>query len=678
MNGDMTRRAFIRKVAGGGGFALGAFLVACTTDDPTPTTTRGGPAPSTSSGVTTVAPPTAPTTTSVIAGDPAAFFEPHLLLQIAGTGAVTVTVPKSEMGQAVRTALAMVVAEELDADWSDVTVETAPGDRAYGDQVTGGSLSVSTRFEPLRRIGGLARLMLITAAAAEWGVDPSECTTEPGAVVERDGERRAGYGALAELAAQVDLPLTVQVPLKDPADFRIVGTPTPAVDAVDFVTGRAVYGSDAHVPGMVHAAVARPPTFGGRLRSYDDAAARTTPGVIDVVEISTGIAVLADTTWAALEGREALAITWEPGDRVDDASIRRMLEEKLDGVTPGPGEMTAEYVVPYFAHLAMETLTCLADADSEHCEVWAATQHPQLARGAAARGTQLLTDQVTVTVPFIGGAFGRRLDQDFVEEAAELAATIGGPVKLFRSRSDDILYDRFHPASVTRAIGDPARPAAVRLDTALAWDRPVPTGNWRSVTNAPDAFARESFLDELAHAAGADPYEYRRPLLDDRARAVLDRVATEAGWGRPVTSGRGRGIAQHETWGVSPTAMVAEVTVSGTEIRLDRMVCAIDCGIVINPDRVTAQLEGAVAFATTAALLGGVTVAGGSVTASNFDDAPILRFDQMPEVEVHIIESGAPPTGVGEAGVPPVAPAIANAVFAATGRRLRALPLRMG
>jgi len=612
-------------------------------------------------------------------GDPSAVFDPHLLLRIDGTGMVTVTVPKSEMGQGVRTSLAMVVAEELDADWSLVRVETSQADRAYGDQVTGGSLSISTRFDSMRRVGAAARHMLIAAAAARWDVDAADCTTEPGMVVDPDGARRATYGELAEAASEAEPPSPSEVLLKDAADFRIVGQPTGALDAEDLVTGRAVFGSDVRVPAMVHGVITRPPMFRGRVASYDAAAAREVPGVLDVLEISTGIAVVADTTWSALRGRDALVVSWEAEDRsltVDDA-IRHELREQLASPSAGDDMISAEYSSPFFAHAALETPTCLSDVAADRAEVWAATQHPQLARAVAARGASLATDDVTLHVPLIGGGFGRRLNQDFVEESAELAAAFGGPVQLFWSRTDDLRHDRYHPAAVSRAVGDPADPANLLIDTALATSTPVPTGDWRSVTNAPDAFARQSFLDELAHAAGTDPYEYRRRILDAREQAVLDLAADSADWGEPTSAGRGKGIALHATWGVSPTAVVAEVFVTDNTVALDRVVCAIDCGTVVNPDTVKAQLEGAVIFAASAALLGGVTVTAGAVAEANYNDAPILRFGETPQVEVHIVDSSAVPTGVGEAGVPPIAPAIANAIFAATGARLRDLPLSL-
>jgi CO/xanthine dehydrogenase Mo-binding subunit len=671
VTGELTRRTFVRAVAaGGGGLLLGMWVSSCSTEPGPATTPVSGSAP-------TAAPELRPITTTD-APDPTAVFAPDLLLRIDDTGAVTVTVPKSEMGQGVHTALAMVVAEELDADWDRVRVETAPADPAYGDQVTGGSLSISTRYESMRIIGATARAMLISAAAAGWDGDPAACTTSGGVVIDSAGDRRATYGSLAKAAAGIDVPAAASLTLKDPSGFRIVGTPRTLIDAEAMVTGRAVYGSDVRIPEMAYATVARAPVFRQRVDTYDDTAALAVPGVVAVIEISSGVAVVAETTWAALEGRKALTVAWRgDGDLLDDAEIRGRLANEVDHLAPGPGEITAEYSAPFLPHAPIETLTCVARVGEGRFEVWAGTQDPQLARSTAARGASRSYDRVTVQVPLLGGGFGRRLRQDFVEETAELAAAFGRPVQLFRSRTDDLRHDTYHPAAVSRAVGDPTAPERLRIETASAGNTSVPTGPWRAVTNVPQAFAHESFVAELADAAGADRYEYRGRLLGSRAAATLDRAAEAAGWGEPLPAGRGRGIAHHATWGVSPTSMVAEVSVDGAAIRIDRMVCAIDCGVVVNPDTVAAQLEGAVAFAGSAVLHGGVSIARGAIVESNFDDAPLLRFDEMPEVEVHIIDSGASPTGVGEAGVPPVAPAIANAVFAATGRRLRDLPLRM-
>lgn len=675
MSSAMARRTFLRRITvGGGGLALGMWLTACTEDE-------SGSAPTSTASATTSAAstsPPAPTTTA--AADPSARFEPHLLLRIDGDETVTVTVPKVEMGQGVRTSLAMIVAEELDADWATVRVASAPADRAYGDQVTGGSLSVSSRFDSLRRIGAAARHMLIAAAAGLWGIEPEDCGTEPGVVVERDGDRRATYGALAGIAAGLEPPPAVDIIVKDPADFRIIGTARSSVDAPDIVTGAAIYGFDIVVPDLTYAVVARSPVFGGAVLSYDDAAARLVPGVLDVIPTSTGVAVVAESTWAALQGRDALDIEWDSrgNDANDDASIRRGLTDRLDPATLGQGDLTADYTFPYLAHAAMEPLACVAGVSGDTGEVWAGTQDPQLARAVAAHAARLPTESVTLHVPLIGGGFGRRLDQDFVADAAEIAAVSPRPVKLLWSRTDDLRHDRYHPAGVTRVTGNPADPGRLQIQEVSSRNGPVPTGDWRSVSNAPAAFARESFLDELAAAAGSDPYEYRRRLLDGDALASLDAAADAAGWGRPLPDGWGRGIAHHETWDVSPTTAVVEVEVEGDAIRVHRAVLAIACGIVVNPDMVAAQMEGAVAFAMSAALLPGVTIVGGGVVESNFHDSPILRFDAMPEVETHIVATGGRPTGVGEAGVPPIAPAIANAVFAATGRRLRDLPLRLG
>ncbi len=427
---------------------------------------------------------------------------------------------------------------------------------------------------------------------------------------------------------------------------------------------------------MRYAVIARCPTFGGRPRDYDRTAALAVPGVTDVVEIDEGVAVIADHTWAALQGREALRVSWDRGALAGttSAGIRQRLVDRTPPV--GPGQIGAAYEMPYFAHAAMEPMGAVADVRSDRCEVWAPTQDPQGAQAAARRITRLPGDAVTVHVPPVGGKFGRGHYEQAVSEAVRLSMQLSAPVKLLWTREDDLCHDRYHPMSRYHATAPASGREAPRVRADSAND-PIPTGAWRSVWNHPTAFARESLIDEVAAANGIDPVELRLQIMGTKARRVIELAANRSSWSDSLPAGWGRGIAYHATFDVTPVAEVAEVEVEGSRIRVHRVVCAIDCGTVINPDTVRAQLEGGIAWGLTAALKDAITIEDGAVVQTNFADYRLLPFDEMPEVEVHFVASTESPTGVGEMGVPPIAPAVANAVFAATGTRLRSLPLRL-
>lgn len=671
-------------------------------------------------------------------GTPASF-APNAYLRIDPDDTVTVAVGKSEMGQGVLTSLPMIVAEELDADWSKVRVEQAGADVAFvmpglAVQLTGGSTSVRLSWQPLRQAGATAREMLISAAADTWKVDRTECRADTGAVIHKPSGRRATYGSL--VAKAVTVPRPVEVPLRNPKTFRLIGKSLARLDTPSKVAGSAVYGIDVKVPGLLTAVVARCPVLGGKVARFDGSRAEEVGGVRHVVRIEAGVAVVADNFWAAKKGRDLLHIDWTPGANADvhSSTLRDDYAAKAEspgipaaarGDSVGALKRAAKvvesvYETPFQAHAPMEPLNCVAHVRPDGCDVWVGTQAQSWVEQTATTITGLPASAVTVHTTLLGGGFGRRAETDFVAEAVELSKAVQAPVKVVWTREDDTRHGFYRPGTynkLTAAIGtegeltvwthrivgqsvaersasfmirDGIDPTAVEGAADLAYDveslrvewvrtNPgVPAGFWRSVGHSNTAFVTECFLDEVAEATGADPLDLRLRLLESRPRhrAVVELAAAKAGWGSPLPPGHGRGIATHEcfaTW----VAQVAEVSVGRDgDVEVHRIVCAIDCGTVVNPDTVRAQVESSVAFGLTAALKGEITFSGGRVQQGNFHDYPILRMSEMPAVEVHIVSSLEPPGGVGEPGVPPVAPAVANAVFAATGRRLRSLPLR--
>jgi isoquinoline 1-oxidoreductase beta subunit len=673
----------------------------------------------------------------------AAVFSPNAFIRIASDETVTMIIGKSEMGQGVFTSLSMLVAEELEADWSRVRVESAPVDHAYDHpafkmQMTGGSTSVLSSWDQLRKAGATGRALLVSAAAQTWAVDPSTCRAENGAVVHEASGRRLTYGALAEKAAS--LPVPAEVRLKDPKEFKLVGKPTRRLDTPEKLDGRARFGLDVTVPGMLTVLVARPPVFGGKVVSVNDAKARAVPGVKSVVAIPSGVAVAATGFWAAHQGREALEVEWGHGTNatLSTDAIReryralaktpgataRTTGDAASGLASSARRLDAEYEVPYLAHAMMEPLNCVVDLKADRCEIWTGTQFQTVDRAAAAKVAGLEPEQVQIHTMFLGGGFGRRAtpDSDAVREAVEAAKAVKAPVKVVWTREDDIRggyyrpmwYDRLSAgldekgaivawthtivgqsilagtpfgAMVQGGIDETSTEGAADLPYAIpnlhvdlhSPEVGVPVLWWRSVGHSHTAFVVESFLDELAHASGKDPYALRMALLEkgSRLRGVLELAATKAGWGGPPPEGRARGIAVHESFG-SFVAEVAEVSIAGGAPKVHRVVAAVDCGRIVNPDTIQAQVAGAVAFGLSAALHGEITLKDGRVEQSNFHDYPVVRIDEMPEVEVHIVESTEGPGGVGEPGVPPIAPAVTNALFMLTGRRIRRLPIRPG
>ncbi|MCC5869157.1 MAG: xanthine dehydrogenase family protein molybdopterin-binding subunit [Gammaproteobacteria bacterium] len=661
-------------------------------------------------------------------------FAPSVYLAVQPDGEVVIWLTRSEMGQGVATALPLIIAEELDADWSRVRVEQAVADSRYdyGPMATVASSSVSSQWIELRRAGAAARHMLMAAAARQWGVRAGECSTDNGRVVHVASDRVADYGSLADLAGQMRAPLRPR--LKSPDEFRLLGTSPPRLEIPAKVSGRGVYGIDVRIKGMVHAAIARSPTLGGRAGRVDERESRAIIGVLDVVRISAGIAVVATDTWTALRGRDALQIAWQPGENtsVSDGDIADQLREQLAsgraGVARDDGDVLsmlasadkvhrAIYEVPYLAHAPLEPMNCAASVRDGRCEVWAPTQVPDNAREVAASVAQLPLERVTVHTTWLGGAFGRRATSDFVAEAVELAIAIGAPVQVVWSREDDTRHGLHRDAAaqqIEAVLDDNGRPMAWRHRVASAspdasapgsvnglalmgadstpyalgamrveWvglKAPVRRMIWRSVGHSYTAFAIESFIDELAYASGQDPLALRLKLLEGspRLRHCVQRVGQLSGWDSGVATGappRWLGLAAVSCFG-SHVAQVMALTESPQGgLRVEQIWCVADCGVLVHPDTVVAQLEGGIIFGLTAALHGRLRIRDGEIQGGNFDDYRLLQLADSPIITVDLIRNGEEPGGVGEVGVPPVAPALGNALFAATGERLRRLPL---
>jgi len=688
----------------------------------------------------------------------ASVFEPNIWLRIAPDDSVTVMVTQIEMGQGVMTAVPMLVAEDLDADWNQVRVEWVGADPAYanpnmrGVQMTAASQTTRGYWRMLREAGATARAMLVTAAAQQWGVAESGCSTERSEVVHTSTGRQLRYGALVEQAAA--LPVPEEVALKDPSDFSLLGQPLPRLDTPAKVDGSATFGLDISVPDMLIARVARCPVFGGSVARFDAGAALAIPGVRHVVPIGgtepegdqfmasthaePGVAVVADDFWSASQGIDALEIEWNEGPNAGLSSeeIRRRYAEAAE--TPGrvahdegdfdaamasaATRLEAVYEVPYLSHAPMEPMNCTAHVREDGCDVWVSTQGQTMAQRAATRITGLEDSRVRIHPTYVGGGFGRRGEADYVAEAVEISQATGAPVQVVWTREDDMQHGYFRPLTYVRmwaGLDEDRQPTAWnarmvqqsifgRFDPSFldriggvdhisvgglesfpysfpnwrceyVYNEPgIPIGFWRSPGGSVNGFLLEGFIDEVAAAAGEDPYEFRRRRLTGSPRllGVLELAAERAEWGTPLPAGRFRGIAAVESIG-SYVAEVAEVSVAPTgDVRVHRVVSAIDCGWAINPDTIEAQVEGGIVFGLNAALNQEITIADGRVVQSNFHDYPILRMNEVPEVEVHIMPSTEEPGGVGEASTPAIAPAVVNAIFAATGKRIRRLPIR--
>ena len=659
-------------------------------------------------------------------------FSPSAFIKIDSNGQVTIIVPKSEMGQGVFTSIPMLVAEELEVDWKKIKVENAFSDKKFGNQSTGGSTSIRRTWEPLRVAGATAKAMLISAAAARWKISLSDCRAENGFVINKINSKKLSYGSLVEDASKLSVPKNV--PLKDPKDYKIIGKKVHRLDTPQKLNGTAKFGIDYNSPGMYYATVLHPPVFGGSVKSFDASKTKSLKGVIDVIKISSGIAIIAESTWLAFKGKNLLSVEWDEGKNknVTSESIHKIMSDKLSK----PGEemeshgdsnikdqsvknIEAVYEVPYLAHATMEPMNCAASVKNGKTELWAPTQNPQGAQREVAKVLGLKNEDVTVYVTFMGGGFGRRSSSDFAVESAEISNAIKKPVKLTWTREEDMKQDFYRPPSINQLKGwidkdeklialshhiiapsiaqnrwnAKMKPneydiggGALEKDYQIPYmqltgsliDSPVPLGYWRAVYHSQNPFALDSFIDEIAISINKDPYEFRRDLLpkDSRLLNVLNAAAEKSNWYKKLENGRGKGIACFSGYD-SYCAYVTEVTVKENKLKVDKVTCAMDCGLVINPDTVEAQIQGAIGFALSAALLQKITIKNGEVVESNFDNYPLLTYEYMPDVEVHIMQNTFPVGGVGELGIATTAPSLCNAIYAATGKRIRKLPVEL-
>ncbi len=713
-----SRRTFLQIAAGAGGGLVAAFYL--------PPTPRFAQAAATQAASTGTA------------------LQPNVFVRVTPDNWVTVVIGHTEMGQGASTVLPMMVAEELDADWQRVRWEQGPTAPEFAhpilhSQLTGGSLTTPAQFMPQRQAGAAVRAVLVAAAAKRWNVDAATLRTERSRVIDTKGSRSASYGELA--AEAVGLPVPEKPVLKDPKHFTIIGKPLPRLDGPAKADGSAIFGIDVYVPNMLTAVVAHAPLFGGKARGFDATKTKAVPGVVQVVEIPTGIAVVAKDFWAAKKGRDVLTVDWDPvlGERLSSDDQRIAYQKLLD--VPGmPAKsvgdvsaatktaartITGDYFLPYLAHAPMEPLGAVVDIRPDRAELWISTQWPGGNQDVAAEMLGLKKEQVTVHTTLTGGGFGRRSfpGHDFVREAIQIGQATKAPVKLIWTREDDIKGGAYRPAAAARMtatldakgtvtsianrivvqsiiittpfaklmIKDGIDPVSVE---GSAFDMPyaipnsatdlhtpdyqVPVTWMRSVGHSFNAFIKETFIDDLAHAARQDPVAFRRGLLTGKPRflTVLDAAAKAAGWSTPPEKGVARGLALHESYG-AVVANIVEASVSATrQLTIHRVVCAIDCGLVINPDLVKAQMESGIVFSLSSALFGEITLRKGVVDQGNFDDYPLVRMHQTPKIDVVLIDSREPPAGAGEPGAACIAPALGNAIFAATGERIRTLPLK--
>ncbi|OLL28798.1 aldehyde dehydrogenase [Burkholderia sp. SRS-W-2-2016] len=681
---------------------------------------------------------------SVIGGDAneapeSGVFAPNAFIQIDTAGKVTLVIPKVEMGQGVYTSIPMLIAEELEVPLDSVTLDHAPPneklfmDPLLGGQLTGGSTSIRFAWEPMRRAGATARVMLVNAAAQQWQVDPASCHAQAGQVTHAASHRSASYGQLAQAAAA--LPVPQNVALKDPKDFKLIGTPAKRLDSPEKVDGTAMFGLDVRLPGMVYAAIANCPVFGGTLASVDDTHAKKIPGVREVIKLDNAVAVIGDHTWAAKRGLQALDIKWNEGAGAQ-VSMKRIVDDLAAASQHGgavarkeghigrafdnaKSRVDAVYQQPFLAHATMEPVNCTVHVRADACEVWLGSQVPTRVVDTAAAVTGLKAEQIIVHNHLLGGGFGRRLETDMVRQAVKVGKQVNSPVKVVWTREEDIQHDMYRPyyydtisagldangkpvawkhriagSSIMARFAPPAfnhglDPDAVEVAADLPYDLPnqlvdyvrvephaVPTAFWRGVGPTRGTFVVESFIDELAAQAKIDPVQYRRSLLGKSPRAlnVLNVAAQAADWGSPLPKGQGRGVSVMHAFG-SFFAIVLVVAVEQGEVTVKRVNCAVDCGMYVNPNTIEAQVQGGIIFGITAALYSEITIKDGRVQQSNFTDYRMLRLNETPPIDVHLVKSGEAPGGIGEPGTAALAPALTNAIYAATGTRLRQLPV---
>ncbi len=669
----------------------------------------------------------------------AGLFEPNVWVKIGADDSVTIMLSQLEMGQGVMTSMPMLVAEELDVDWNKIKTEWVPADPKYGNpnfggaQLTAGSNSVRGMWKLLREAGATARVMLVAAGAQTWGVAANTCSTEKGEVIHKASGRRAKYGSLADKAAALPVPKTVA--LKSPKEFHLLGQPTPRLDIPEKVNGKAAFGIDVQRPGMLIARIVRCPVFGGKVESFNADKAKAMPGVRNVVKISSGVAVVADNYWAASKGAQALDVKWDEGPLAKLSSAD--ISKKYAGLAEQPGKVARNdgdanqalknntrsfervFEVPFLAHACMEPMNCTADVRADRCDVWVPTQGQTASHAAAMAASGLPAKAVNIYTTYLGGGFGRRGEADFVTDAVETSKAVGKPVKVIWTREDDIQHDFYRPVTYVRmwgAVDAAGKPVAfmqrmvqqsllkrlgplpqdgvdrISVDgsATLPYDIPnirveyietdpgIPYGFWRSVGASVQGFVVEAFIDELAAAAGKDPYQFRRDHLSKapRHRAVLDLVAEKSGWSKPLPAGHARGIAVMEAFG-SIVGQVAEVSVNNGAVKIHKMWCAVDTGWIINPDTIKAQMEGGTLYGLTAALKGEITIQNGRVMQHHFNDYQMIRHNEAPEVEVHIVPSAETPGGIGEPSTAIAAGALANAIAAATGKRIYKLPIKV-
>jgi isoquinoline 1-oxidoreductase beta subunit len=667
-------------------------------------------------------------------------FAPNAYLGIAKDNTIHIILAHVEMGQGIWTTLPMLIADELDCDWNKIKVGHAPPDTpylhtVYGLQITGGSSTTWSEFDRYRKAGATARSLLVSAAAQRFGVQPEDCRTADGVVYA--GDKKATYGELAEAAAKQPPPAPDAVVLKQPSEWKYIGKGSKRLDTAEKINGQAKFGMDVQFPGLLTAVVARPPVFGATMKSFDASKAKAIPGVKQVVTVPSGIAVIADHFWAAKQGREALKIEWNIDPALAFDSAQQWAEYRKLAATKGisaaqkgdaaaalpkaGSTIEAEYLLPYLAHAPMEPLNCTVKLSKDKCEIWTGTQLPGNDQKVAAKILDFKPEQVEINTMFLGGGFGRRANfpSDFVSEAVQVAKASGKAVKTVWTREDDIRGGFYRPAFMHQVkIGLDANKMPIAWQHSIVGqsimagtpfeskdgldgasvegvnDSPylssipdhsvelhspknkIPVLWWRSVGHTHTAFVMETLIDELAHAAGKDPVEYRRTLLAKHPRhlSALNLAVEKSGWGKPLPEGHFRGVAVHESFGTA-VAHVAEISINKGAIKLHRITCAVDCGLAVNPDGVKAQMESGIIYGLTALLYGEVTVEKGRVKQRNFHDYRILRMNETPVIDVYIADSQEKMGGAGEPGVPPVAPAVVNAIFAATGKRIRKLPL---